>query len=242
MKEILDFIYQSGNWKYFYYGFHVLSYLLAGLLVAVNAPKMGISRKTAIMTVVVVYPILYLWNMVICWIEHGFRDFGSNNIVRLFVYLPLALYPASRVNKVPYTRLCQLIAPVPALAQGVSHLGCVFAGCCRGIPCSWGLFNVITWERCFPSQWVESAVALGIVALLQLRNRKNRWAEDEKAMPLMLFLFGSTRFLLEFLRDNYKLFWGVSDLALHALFCALVGGIWLWKIGKTERMIQGEKQ
>ena len=36
-------------------------------------------------------------------------------------------------------------------------------------------------------------------------------------------LFGYSRFLLEFLRDNRKVMFGVSTLAIHALFMALVG-------------------
>ena len=39
----------------------------------------------------------------------------------------------------------------------------------------------------------------------------------------MLILFGSTRFILEFFRDNNKVFLGLSDLALHALFMTIVG-------------------
>jgi prolipoprotein diacylglyceryltransferase len=43
----------------------------------------------------------------------------------------------------------------------------------------------------------------------------------------MLVLFGSTRFLFEFLRDNEKMFWGISNLAIHALFMFVVGVIWI---------------
>ena len=42
----------------------------------------------------------------------------------------------------------------------------------------------------------------------------------------MLILFGSTRFLLEFLRDNEKLFWGISNLAIHAFIMFVVGVVW----------------
>ena len=38
---------------------------------------------------------------------------------------------------------------------------------------------------------------------------------------------GYSRFLLEFLRDNDKLFLGISELALHALAMALIGAVWL---------------
>ena len=53
--------------------------------------------------------------------------------------------------------------------------------------------------------------------------KKKNYRSDGLAYPLMLMLFGYSRFLLEFLRDNHKVVFGVSTLALHALFMALVG-------------------
>ena len=50
----------------------------------------------------------------------------------------------------------------------------------------------------------------------------------------MLMLFGYTRFLLEFARDYNKLFFGISELAMQAVFGALVGTIW-YAIVKKER-------
>ena len=48
-----------------------------------------------------------------------------------------------------------------------------------------------------------------------------------RVYAMFLVTFGGTRFLLEFLRDNEKLFLGISSLALHALFMVLVGTVWL---------------
>jgi len=41
----------------------------------------------------------------------------------------------------------------------------------------------------------------------------------------MLIMFGVTRFILEFFRDNEKILLGCSSLSFHALFMALVGGV-----------------
>ena len=41
----------------------------------------------------------------------------------------------------------------------------------------------------------------------------------------MLMLFGYTRFFFEFARNNEKLFWGISELALHALLAGIVGTV-----------------
>ena len=46
---------------------------------------------------------------------------------------------------------------------------------------------------------------------------------DGLEFPIMLILFGSTRFVWEFFRDNSKLWLGCSNLAFHALFMFIVG-------------------
>ena len=54
----------------------------------------------------------------------------------------------------------------------------------------------------------------------------------------MLIIFGSTRFVCEFLRDNDKLFLGISNLALHALLMFIVGIIALVIINKKHNKVQ----
>ena len=50
----------------------------------------------------------------------------------------------------------------------------------------------------------------------------------------MLMLFGYTRFLLESARNNDKLFFGISEPAMQAVFAALVGTVW-YVIVKKDR-------
>lgn len=45
--------------------------------------------------------------------------------------------------------------------------------------------------------------------------------------PIFLILFGGTRFFLEFLRLNIKMFWGMSVYSLWALLMVAVGVVWL---------------
>lgn len=64
--------------------------------------------------------------------------------------------------------------------------------------------------------------------------------------PLMLILFGFTRFLCEFLRDNYKVFGNISNIALHAAFMFIVGVVWLLVLRKkasnaAKRKVQHKK-
>ena len=60
-----------------------------------------------------------------------------------------------------------------------------------------------------------------------MRAKRKKYVADGTQFPWMLILFGTTRFALEFLRDNQKLFLGISVLAIHCVVMVLVGIIWL---------------
>ena len=68
-----------------------------------------------------------------------------------------------------------------------------------------------------------------------LKEKKNDFKVTGEYYPFMLILFGYSRFLLEFLRDNQKLFLGISSLAIHALVMGVVGTIWLIKQKQKNR-------
>jgi len=56
--------------------------------------------------------------------------------------------------------------------------------------------------------------------------KKTQFITNGELYPLMMMLFGSTRFIWEFFRDNEKLFFGISNLAIHALIMGVVGTAW----------------
>ena len=142
--------------------------------------------------------------------------------MRIFVWIPVIAWPITKLLKLDFMRSCDFLSLGAPLIQ-VNHWGCIFAGCCHGYPCSWGVYNPMLDENAFPIQFVESFAALAVVIIVARHMKKRNYEPDGLAYPLMLMLFGYSRFLLEFLRDNDKVFFGVSTLALHALFMALVG-------------------
>ena len=119
--------------------------------------------------------------------------------------------------------MCDFIAPCVCISFGVSHIGCIFAGCCQGYPCSFGIYYPFEQITLFPVQLFEAATALLIVAFLVYRAQKKNFVSDGLSFPLMLLCYGSTRFLWEFARDNEKILWGCSSLSFHALFMAVIG-------------------
>ena len=227
MNNLIRLIYEAGASKIFYDIFFAWGFVsvLLGLLFYGRKLKFPIWK--IVVTVFIVYPAVVLWMFVMFWMESGFTSWGGNNIVRIFVYVPLVGWPVAKLLKVDVKKMLALLSFGPLLVHGISHFGCIFVGCCHGYPASFGIYHPVSQNILFPIQPIEALTAVAIVVFLLLRSRKKQYEPDGYEYPLMLVLFGSTRFMFEFLRDNDKLFWGISNLAIHALFMFIVGVIWI---------------
>lgn len=236
INDFLRFCYEQGWSKGIYDGIVVVAFVAQLIFLIFYREKYKITLVRAIVTVFIVYPIAYFWMLVLTWMENGFKGWGSNNIVRLYVYVPLISVATAKFLKVPSGKMIDYLAPSMALQQVIGHSVCPFAGCCRGYACSWGVWNPITETRLFPNQWLECVVAAIILVYLLRLAKREKYAGTGKVYAMFLVTFGGTRFLLEFLRDNDKLFLGISNLAFHALFMVLVGTIWLMVLNKNHKL------
>lgn len=228
MNELIRSIYDMGYGKTIYDIFFALGFVsvMTGLLWL--GKKLELPAKKIIITVLIVYPIVVLWMFVMFWIESGFTTFGGNNIVRIFVYVPLVGLPVARYLNIDKKKMLSLLSFGPLLVHGISHFGCIFFGCCSGYPCSFGIYNPFYRDIRFPIQPIEALAAVAIVIYLFRRAKKRNYIPDGLEYPIMLVTFGSSRFCFEFLRSGEKRFFGVSNLAIHALFMFVVGVIWIY--------------
>lgn len=242
MNEIIRSVYEAGLDKVFYDLFFVLGFVSVMVGLVWYGKKLGFPLWKTALTVCIVYPLVVLWMFIMFWMESGFRTWGGNNIVRIFIYVPLIGMPVARLLKLDEKKAMALLSFAPLLVHGVSHFGCIFFGCCAGYPCSFGIYNAFYQEIRFPIQPIEALTAVGIVVYLFWRAKKRNYIPDGREYPLMLIIFGSTRFLFEFLRDNEKMFWGISNLALHALFMFIVGLIWLVIKNKKDQKVSEESK
>lgn len=182
--------------------------------------------KSVVFTVLV-YSSTLAWMFFLFWADTGFQRWGGNNIVRVFWWLGVFVFPVSKLLKLDYWKSLDFVAPCLCINHGIAHFGCIFAGCCHGYPSTWGIYSNSAGHVCFPTQPIEAVVALGIAALIWYREKKKGYGKgvDGLSFPLMLMLFGYSRSFLEFLRDNDKLFWGISGLALRTMLNGVVGTI-----------------
>ena len=223
MKDFIIKITEMGLDKTLYDVFFALGFVSVFLFCVFYGRKIGLKLWQSIVTVLIVYPIAVIWMFAMYWIESGFQKIGGNNIVRVFVYIPLIAYPVAKLLKIKWATICDLLAFGPLSVHGISHFGCIFLGCCAGYPFPIGIYNVNAGTTLFPTQPIEALAAIGIIIILLIRAKKNHYVPTAETYPLMLIMFGSSRFIFEFFRANKKIFLGCSSLSFHALFMCVAG-------------------
>ena len=148
-----------------------------------------------------------------------------------------------RSVRLPLLRTLDLLAPVLSLGQGIASLGCLAAGCSYGRPThsTWGLVfssrvaagttGVPLGIPLYPTQIFESAASLLICALLLVLLARAH--HDGMVMAAGLFLAGTARFYLEFLRGDAgrgSAFAGALTVTqVLAMLVVLLSGV-LWRL------------
>jgi phosphatidylglycerol:prolipoprotein diacylglycerol transferase len=116
-----------------------------------------------------------------------------------------------RRYKLPFWKTLDAFAPGVALGQAVGRQGCFAAGCCWGKPTSlpWGveftergheITGVPLGVHLHPTQLYESFAAFLIFLFLLWLHRRRRFSGQ--VIAAYAVLYGITRFLIEFVRDD----------------------------------------
>lgn len=125
-------------------------------------------------------------------------------------------------------RMLDLAAPAAAIGYGIGRIGCFLSGDgCYGIETNlpWGMSFPHgvdpTFARVHPTPLYEFAAALLIGWWLWRRGAKAR--PTGEILGEYLLLAGTARFLVEFIRRNPKILWGLSNAQIAAAGSAIVG-------------------
>jgi phosphatidylglycerol:prolipoprotein diacylglycerol transferase len=158
----------------------------------------------------------------VLWDRDGFAWFGG------LVFGISALLIQGWFAKLGGLRTLDLAAPAAAVGYGIGRIGCFLSGDgCYGIPTTlpWGMSfpNGIdpTLARVHPTPLYELIAGLCIGGYLWLRGGKPRGAGA--IVGEYLVLTGTARFLVEFVRRNPKILWGLSNAQLASLGSVVVG-------------------
>jgi len=182
------------------------------------------------------------------WDSAGYAWFGG-----LFFGI-LALLFQGRWTKIGMLRMLDLAAPAAAVGQGIGRIGCFLSGDgCYGIeikPVHLFSFTFHPWGMSFPkglepvlvpvypTPLYEFAAYLLIGGWLWWRLGKPH--RTGAIVGQYLLLSGIARFLVEFIRRNPKVLWGLSNAQL-ASAGAVVAGIALICWAATHRATRPDK-
>lgn len=213
-----------------YITFYVLGFLTIFVFNTFYGKKFGIQKGKSLLITVLSYALIFGWAYVLAWLESLLTDWGHHNAVRVYIWMPALLFVLSKPVKIDWKKLCDFVAPSACIVYGIARLGCLFPGCCYGIPVEWGQWGLYSQEAqqiVFPVQFCEAMTAFAWAALAIYLNIRKKYVADARTYFIMLIPYGLSRFVWEFFADNEKVFMNISSLALHALLMSVVGAIML---------------
>lgn len=136
-------------------------------------------------------------------------------------------------KKTAFLPYFDLVMPAVSLAQGFGRIGCLFAGCCYGARTDawYGItFHNSNYApngiKLIPTQVISSLGDFIICGLLLLYARKKPQAGRVAAMYLLLY--GVGRFLVEFLRNDYRGSIGVLSTSQIISIGIVAAGIFMY--------------
>ena len=220
-----------------------LAAVTAGLVMDRNFKRAGIAADAiGIVAITVLAGIVgaKLWHVLdspqefrdqgwrVLWDSAGFAWFGG------LVFGIAALVIQGMRAKIGAIRTLDLAAPAAAFGYGIGRIGCFLSGDgCYGVPTNlpWGMAFPHGIEPVYtpvhPTPLYELGAGLVIGAWLWIRGGKPRPAGA--MLGEYLLLSGIARFLVEFIRRNPHVLWGLSNAQLASAGSVLVGaGLLLW--------------
>ena len=197
--------------------------------------------KAVAMIFIGFYFCIYAYHL-FTWYHTGFAldaYWQVSNLAISFTALPLVAWLCAKTFNTSVGFAGDVITVFVLGFHTLGRSGCVFGGCCYGFACDWGIYSRYTDGNQFPVCIVESLFTLGILVFILIRIGRKGYTPDGKNMAWFLLLYGVCRFFSEFTREStydYWLFWRFSDVHVHMLLMATVGGLMLWYIRKKERV------
>ncbi len=141
----------------------------------------------------------------------------------------LAAFIYCKIARVDFSLYADIFAPAIPLFHAFGRVGCVCAGCCYGIECSWGLVytdteNGITSSVTrLPLPLIEAGCNLLIMVLLLILSKKH--LKKGSLMGIYFISYSIVRFVDEFFRgDEIRgVYFGLSTSQWISIFVFITG-------------------
>jgi phosphatidylglycerol:prolipoprotein diacylglycerol transferase len=145
----------------------------------------------------------------------------------------------------PYWRVTDCIAPALAIGQAIGRVGCQLAG-----DGDWGQPTMVPWGMSFPNaiigweQWTrENGLPIDVrvhpapvyetilygLAFAVLWRRRLTPHPDGYILWMYFLLSGAARFLVEIVRINPRIAFGLSEAQFISLAIMAIGAVQIWR-------------
>ena len=209
-----------------YWGCYFLGFVAIFIFNPIYGKHYNLQPKKSLIFTIVSYLLIYLWAYILAWVVNGFK-WGHHNAIRVYIWFPLVLFLLGKKFRIDFRTACEYMAPSTCIVYGIARLGCIFTGCCYGIPASWGMYSYSALEKCFPVQLCEGLTSLLIAVIVILLAKKKKYEPTGKLYPFMLVIYGATRFVWELFSAKPRVLFGITELGIWAFLTTLVGVVWL---------------
>lgn len=173
----------------------------------------------------------------------GFTWFGA--LIAGLVALGILAWHA----KIPLLTFLDACSPAASAGYAIGRMGCLLSGDGDyGVPTSlpWGMSFpnglVPTTARVHPTPIYEFLAWMTIAAFLWRMGAKA--ARGPKAQgeifSAYLILTGAARFLVEIIRINPRVLWGLTNAQLVSIACVLAGMVLLWRLKSQFHQVKKE--
>jgi phosphatidylglycerol:prolipoprotein diacylglycerol transferase len=151
-----------------------------------------------------------------------------------------------RKHRLPVWKTADIMAPYIALGHGFGRLGCFFAGCCFGAPCSGSLCITFSDPHSLaplgvalvPTQLLESGGEFLIFGMLLLVRRARKF--DGQVFWFYPLFYAVLRFIIEFYRGDVVrgLYFGgiISTSQIIAIGMVFLSLFMLWRLRRISRI------
>jgi phosphatidylglycerol:prolipoprotein diacylglycerol transferase len=152
-------------------------------------------------------------------VKGGYAYFGA------LIFSIVTFYTYAALKQVKFLQLIDYFIPFMMLSQAFVRIGCFMAGCCYGRAagaCFGVVFKAVDKVHRHPTQLYEAAL-LALIYFVTRSVYKRYVKKEGVTIYSALILYGSGRFLIEFLRtDSPEVFMGLTLAHVACIAITLV--------------------
>lgn len=231
-----------GNFTIHTYGFMIMLGATFGFLYLTHSAKkeLGIEKDKIQNLAILIIIAAFVGGKLFFFMENPSYYFGSlqnmkNNFRTGFVFYGSLLFAVPitvwffKKEKWPLWAMMDRLAITACILHAFGRMGCFFAGCCHGIPTDmpWGVTFTDPASQAeplntalHPTQLYSSFMILGILAILWMMKRHNRF--EGQLFFLYIMLYATGRSIIEIFRGDEARGYVIDNVISHSQFISIV--------------------